>query len=119
MLGFATLTKKPDARLVLPEASHGWVKWAFLFFAAAAIGALVATLPGIYKRPGWRSLETLLKESWGDSADTATKEVVESQLDFLSSASFWNDLKGWALFAGVFFEGGALVCIARAVWLAL
>lgn len=130
LLGLATLAKRvekqlvlPDAsrqeQFVLPEASHQWVKWALIFFIAAAVFALLVNIPFKYQFPLVTGLQKLVDCWWDDSFEAAQKRVTENRLSVLRAAQRLNHLKGYLLFGAVLFEVMAVGLVARAVWVAL
>ncbi len=121
LLGLAALTAKshdPKGTFVLPDSSQGWLKWALISFVVAAVGAIATNMPVwiLYAEP--EGLQALLTDSWSDPGDKAEEMISENRILILKNLIFWNKVKGWVLFAAMFFEVVAIGCIARAVWLA-
>jgi hypothetical protein len=120
LLGFATFAgRRSSGHLALPPATHGWIKWALIFFTIAALGAILTNIPVWLAMADEGSLQALVEESWEDDEITAQKEIALVQVQILKNARKWNDRKGKVLFGAMLFEFFAVGCIARAVWLAL
>lgn len=121
LLGLAALSKKnQDSKgtFVLPESSHVWLRWALVFFALAALGAILTNFPVWLQYVNPADLKKVLQDSSKSECD-AQIDVGENQIAILESLQRWNGRKGWVLFVAMIFEVVAIALIAVAVWKAL
>jgi len=121
LLGLAAVSKKNQGSkgtFVLPDASQSWLKLALIFFALAALGAVMTNLPLWLQWVDPDSLKELVANSWDDSAAEAEKQVAEARLDTLASLQSSNDLKGWVVLVAGICQVLAIAFIAVAVWVA-
>lgn len=118
LLGVVSLTKKNGTGL-LPQAAHGWVRLALIFFAAGAVAAFLSNFPAFLKWADPDDLRRLVDQYWGDDRAEAEKEVAKNHVDVLESLFFWNDLKGWSLAVSMLLQAVGIVWVAIAVWVAL
>ena len=103
---------------MLPEAAHGWLRWALVFFGLAALGAILTNFPVWLRYTDPQDLETVLQDDSKTVAD-ADFDVADNRIAILKSLQLWNDIKGWVLFGAMLCEAVAIGLIAVAVWKAL
>ena len=118
LLGLATLSKKAHTStgtFVLPDAARGSLKVALIFFAAAAIAALLTNFPVRLRYVDPADLKDLIGDSSKDVA-TAEEDVGVTRTVILEDLQKWNDRKGWALFVACVLEVVAIVFVVIAVW---
>ena len=100
----------------LPNASVPWLYVSLGAFVAAALTALVVSVPLRYRAPTVPALNKLLTEPrWGDSPADAVKRIAATHVVVLAAYRKGNSLKAWALLAAISSEVVAVLCLAVAV----
>lgn len=117
LLGFVSFTHTGQA-FVLPDNAHEPVKYALVFFTAAAVAAVLTNLPLPYGEPSAAALKNLLG-SWDDTNRNSEIAVASAQTKVIEKAKAVNDFKAILLFIAVGCEVGAVAFIADAVARAL
>jgi hypothetical protein len=120
LLALAALNKNnltEKGSFVLPDDAQASVRWALIFFALAALGAVFTNFPVWLKYLDPDTVEAEL--AVGRTDPEAEEQVAKNRVINFRSLQSWNGRKGKVLFGAMAFEVVAIFFIALAVWRAL
>jgi hypothetical protein len=114
LFGLAAVVTSAE-NFVLPRDARPWLGLSLLLFVVAAIMALLANFPLLYRYVKPDALRSVVKDKWSDDVKIAEQRSSATRLTVLDNAQILNSLKGYCLIIALVCEIAAIAVLAWGV----